>query len=69
MQLLKAQADAVAITAAKDRGELVEASAVEREWTAILGAVRAGCVRCRRGLACVSASQYGRGGSDLLSDA
>jgi hypothetical protein len=41
MRLLKAQADAALIEPAKAQGEFVEAAAVEREWTAILGAVRA----------------------------
>ena len=54
-RLAAAQADAVELKNARARGALVDAAAVEAEWTGILRTVRAGCSRYRdrpgRGLA------------------
>ena len=41
-RLAKAQADAFEIKNARARGSLIESGVVEREWSAILAAVRAG---------------------------
>ena len=41
-RLARLQADAVEIKNARQRGALLDAEAVEREWTAVLAAVRAG---------------------------
>ena len=41
-RLLQEQADAAALKNKRERGELLDAGEVEREWSAILAAVRAG---------------------------
>ena len=43
-RLASAQADLVALRVAKQRGELLDAGEVEREWSAILTTVRSGCL-------------------------
>ena len=41
-RLARLQADAVEIKNARQRGSLIESEAVEREWSAVLAALRAG---------------------------
>ena len=43
-RLAKEQADAIALKNARLRGSLVDAEAVQREWGAVLTAVRSGCL-------------------------
>ena len=43
-RLAKEQADALVLKNARLRGSLVDAEAVEREWGAVLTAVRSGCL-------------------------
>ncbi len=43
-RLASAQADLVALKVARQRGELLDAKAVEAEWRSILSTVRSGCL-------------------------